>query len=58
MSNRNLSICCSFKQAHIIKHALRDMPNKTPEEERALEVVTEEIDWFREKYRIPKKNKA
>lgn len=55
MSIRNLSICCSFKQAHIIKHALRDMPNKTPEELRTLEVVTEEIDWFREKYRIPKK---
>lgn len=47
MSRVKIELGLTYKEALIIKHALRDMPNKDQAEQNVLAYVTDEIEIFR-----------
>jgi cell division protein FtsL len=53
MSSNTMYFRWTLKQAYMVKHALRDKPNKDDGEQKIYEEVTEEINRFKERYRIP-----
>lgn len=56
MSKRGMHLLCSFKELHILKHMLRDKVDRSDEETRLMNNISNTIDWYREKYRIPRKD--
>ena len=54
MSKRNMTLTCSFRDLHILKHMLRDKEKRSGEETRLLDNISQTINWYREKYRIPR----
>ena len=58
MSRVKIDLGLTYKEALIIKHALRDKTDKDQAEENLLAWVTDEIEIFRERNKIVPKERA
>jgi hypothetical protein len=56
MSKRDISLNISYKQALIIKHALRDKPNRDKDEENAYQEICEAVERFKVRCHITTKS--
>lgn len=56
MSKKYIYHGLTLKQSYIVKHALRDKPDKDIDELNVYEIVCENIQWFKDKYNITDKN--
>jgi hypothetical protein len=57
MSKRDININLSYKQALIIKHALRDKPNRDNDEESTYQEICDAVERFKERCHITSKTK-
>ena len=58
MSRAKINLGLTYKEALIVKHALRDKTDKDQAEENMLAWVTDEIEIFRERNKIVPKELA